>query len=442
MEEAKENLSRVTLFVENIPSRMQWRGLWHMFARHGKVIRTFIAKKLSRGSKRFGFVEFGNEEDSNRAMERLNGFITYGFRLTVKAARQRNSKNSEQKKSPVNEQKRMHIRVEKEEDQQRAEDQKLKEISPRERYRKKVIGHVVEEELWKLQKCLVGVTTTHSEGKSKGQVGEKDFNALVIEGKLSGCEVKIGAESDVAGAEGRIRSLDMGNNLRSWAEVLSGPTPKQPELLLGSNSGLGLLPKRLKWWISQLVGLPAQALSNIEKKRRDRGVRRNKRNKKISEDIQGLELSGRSLSDSDLRIKWERAKLEAKATLELGKKIGMSIRGSEEEAGRSPLLELLKMRCVSCIVRGMGSTVKIRKLLRFGCCGVLGMTGSLTRIEAIKIAFLVFLEVALVGGLFGVDVVSPGDSDLPTYRAFDDVRDMGLLRNMMATNECFCIGDR
>ncbi|KAL4333298.1 hypothetical protein GQ457_07G006820 [Hibiscus cannabinus] len=370
MEEAKENLSRVTLFVENIPSRMQWRGLWHMFARHGKAIRTFIAKKLSRGSKRFGFVEFGNEEDSNRSMERLNGFITYGFRLTVKAARQRNSKNSEEKKSHVNEQKRMHIRVEKEEDQQRAEDQKLKEISPQERYRKKVIGHVVEEELWKLQKCLVGVTTT-----------------------LSGCEVKIGAESDVAAAEGRIRSLDMGNNLRSWAEVLSGPTPKQPELLLGSNSGLGLLPKAVNQELieeTKVVGQPIggtsspvdkeqnldldfasdremdsldhfgemdpvisikknsfpvkkygslwdlqdRELSNIEKKRRDRGVRRNKRNKKISEDIQGLELSGRSLSDSDLRIKWERAKLEAKATLELGKKIGMSIRGSKEEAVR------------------------------------------------------------------------------------------------------------
>ncbi|KAK8683869.1 hypothetical protein V6N13_039915 [Hibiscus sabdariffa] len=101
-----------------------------MFARHGKVIRTFIAKKLSRGSKRSGFVEFGNEEDSNRAMERLNGFITYGFRLTVKAARQRNSKKSKEKKSPFNEQKHMHIRVEKEEEQRRAEDQKLKEINP------------------------------------------------------------------------------------------------------------------------------------------------------------------------------------------------------------------------------------------------------------------------------------------------------------------------
>ncbi|KAL4377609.1 hypothetical protein GQ457_02G038450 [Hibiscus cannabinus] len=90
---------------------------------------------------------------------------------------------------------------------------------------------------------LAGESPEHSERKSKGQVGEKDFIAPVIEGKLPACEVKIGAESDVATAEGKIRSLVMGNKLRSWAEVLSGPTPKQPELLLGSNSGLGMLPK-------------------------------------------------------------------------------------------------------------------------------------------------------------------------------------------------------
>ncbi|KAK8540557.1 hypothetical protein V6N13_056695 [Hibiscus sabdariffa] len=90
---------------------------------------------------------------------------------------------------------------------------------------------------------LAGESPEHSERKSKGQVGEKDFITPVIEGKLPACEVKIGAESDVATAEGKIRSLVMGNKLRSWAEVLSGPTPKQPELLLGSNSGLGMLPK-------------------------------------------------------------------------------------------------------------------------------------------------------------------------------------------------------
>ncbi|KAK9028736.1 hypothetical protein V6N11_025883 [Hibiscus sabdariffa] len=67
---------------------------------------------------------------------------------------------------------------------------------------------------------MAGESPEHSERKSKGQV-----------------------ESDVAAVEGKMRSLDMGNKLRSWAEVLSGPTPKQPELLLRSNSGLGMLHK-------------------------------------------------------------------------------------------------------------------------------------------------------------------------------------------------------
>ncbi|KAK8669209.1 hypothetical protein V6N13_106645 [Hibiscus sabdariffa] len=70
----------VTLFVENIPSRMQWKGLWHLFARHGEVTRTYIAWKLSRGGKRFGFVSFGKDSDAVRAIERLDVFNVYGFR--------------------------------------------------------------------------------------------------------------------------------------------------------------------------------------------------------------------------------------------------------------------------------------------------------------------------------------------------------------------------
>ncbi|KAK8589628.1 hypothetical protein V6N12_024022 [Hibiscus sabdariffa] len=63
---------------------MQWKGLWHLFARHGEVTRTYIAWKLSRGGKRFGFVSFGEDSDAARAIERLDGFNVYGFRLTVK----------------------------------------------------------------------------------------------------------------------------------------------------------------------------------------------------------------------------------------------------------------------------------------------------------------------------------------------------------------------
>ncbi|KAK8624680.1 hypothetical protein V6N13_089569 [Hibiscus sabdariffa] len=76
----------VTLFVENIPTRMQWKGLWHLFARHGDVVRTFITRKLSRGGKRFSIVGFENNIDAERAMERLNGFSVYGYKLTVKKA--------------------------------------------------------------------------------------------------------------------------------------------------------------------------------------------------------------------------------------------------------------------------------------------------------------------------------------------------------------------
>ncbi|KAK8636506.1 hypothetical protein V6N13_124252 [Hibiscus sabdariffa] len=78
----------VTLFIENIPRRMHWKGLWHMFARHGEVNRAFMVKKMSRGGKRFGFVSFGTKCDTSRAMGRLNVFNVYGYRLTVKFSNQ------------------------------------------------------------------------------------------------------------------------------------------------------------------------------------------------------------------------------------------------------------------------------------------------------------------------------------------------------------------
>ncbi|KAK8636127.1 hypothetical protein V6N13_004836 [Hibiscus sabdariffa] len=73
---------------------MQWHGLWHLFARHGEVTRAFIARKLSRGIKRFGFVDFKCAVDTNRAVERLNSFSVYGFKLSVKIANQKIQKSS------------------------------------------------------------------------------------------------------------------------------------------------------------------------------------------------------------------------------------------------------------------------------------------------------------------------------------------------------------
>ncbi|KAL4354505.1 hypothetical protein GQ457_06G023230 [Hibiscus cannabinus] len=59
---------------------MQWK-------RHGEVVDVYIARKQSRGGKRFEFVRMSGKEDADRVIERLHGFNLYGSNLTVKLAR-------------------------------------------------------------------------------------------------------------------------------------------------------------------------------------------------------------------------------------------------------------------------------------------------------------------------------------------------------------------
>ncbi|KAK8681310.1 hypothetical protein V6N13_053714 [Hibiscus sabdariffa] len=66
-----------TLYVENIPQAMQWKGLWHAFVRHGDVIEAYSAWNLSRSGRKFGFVRFKSRDDATRAIDRLNGFTLY-----------------------------------------------------------------------------------------------------------------------------------------------------------------------------------------------------------------------------------------------------------------------------------------------------------------------------------------------------------------------------
>ncbi|KAL4386049.1 hypothetical protein GQ457_09G019740 [Hibiscus cannabinus] len=55
------------------------------------------------------------------------------------------------------------------------------------------------------------------------------------------------------------------------------------------------------------------------------------RSKNKAEDNQDSILLGRSLPDSDIRLKWERARKEAKSALAFGKRIELTIHGNEEE---------------------------------------------------------------------------------------------------------------
>ncbi|KAK8677032.1 hypothetical protein V6N13_142588 [Hibiscus sabdariffa] len=92
----KGNQEIVSLFVENLLETLHWKGLWFSFARHGEVVSVYIARKWSRGGKRFGFVRMKNLVEAERVMERLHGFTLYGSRLYVK--REKNNYEWEKKR--------------------------------------------------------------------------------------------------------------------------------------------------------------------------------------------------------------------------------------------------------------------------------------------------------------------------------------------------------
>ncbi|KAK8648080.1 hypothetical protein V6N13_128842 [Hibiscus sabdariffa] len=77
----------ITLFVGNIPVKLHWSGLRQAFGRYEDLVDSYIARKLDKQGRRFGFVRFSNEKDALRAVERLNGFKLYGFRLILQMAK-------------------------------------------------------------------------------------------------------------------------------------------------------------------------------------------------------------------------------------------------------------------------------------------------------------------------------------------------------------------
>ncbi|KAK8699654.1 hypothetical protein V6N13_115737 [Hibiscus sabdariffa] len=179
-----EKEQTTTLFVHNIPTRMHWKGLWHAFGKHGDVVDAFIARKMSRVGKRFGFVRFARRSDADRAMGRLNGFSLYGFRIFVAFAKfngrseywrkvrsvgspgteqiETNFKNSDG--NDFNANLKDNIRLK---EKVHVEGKNAGETSKTMvRKNRRISGHVEEEELWKLKRCLVGTTTTVCSVKS------------------------------------------------------------------------------------------------------------------------------------------------------------------------------------------------------------------------------------------------------------------------------------
>jgi len=76
------------LYVGGLPYSTTQDGLKEKFSEAGNVESAIvITDKMSGRSKGFGFVEFSNDEDANKAIEMFNGQEFEGRRITVSEAR-------------------------------------------------------------------------------------------------------------------------------------------------------------------------------------------------------------------------------------------------------------------------------------------------------------------------------------------------------------------
>ncbi|KAK8656801.1 hypothetical protein V6N13_098738 [Hibiscus sabdariffa] len=159
----------ITLFVENLSENLHWKGLWFSFARHGEVVNVYIARKRSRGGKRFGFVRMKGLESAEWVMNRLHGFILYGSKLTVKRARNNFEWDRKRFSGSL-----PHIPGTMgnsvgtslghgeglEASRLRRVSGDIAKVSMGNEKPKRITGHVEVEDLWRLRRCLVGVSDT------------------------------------------------------------------------------------------------------------------------------------------------------------------------------------------------------------------------------------------------------------------------------------------
>ncbi|KAK8650294.1 hypothetical protein V6N13_139939 [Hibiscus sabdariffa] len=135
----------VSLFVENIPSRMHWKGLC--------------------------------KAEAWKALGRLNGYIVYGFRLSVKWANQmvRKSGGLQKQQTPFLGSNVHHM----------GSDGKTRGLEP---VKKKILCHVVEAKLWKMKMCLVrempSICSIHSISSRLQDWGLNDIKVQQMGGKV------------------------------------------------------------------------------------------------------------------------------------------------------------------------------------------------------------------------------------------------------------------
>ncbi|KAL4383448.1 hypothetical protein GQ457_15G029340 [Hibiscus cannabinus] len=345
-----EKEQTTTLFVHNIPTRMHWKGLWHAFGKHGDVVDAFIARKMSRVGKRFGFVRFARRSDADRAMGRLNGFSLYGFRIFVAFAKF-NGRSEYWRKQNYGEEEEKNLGT--------CRGRRAVETTTTVCSVKSIVDRLLSWGLGEIKIQRLGAVKETAASwvdvVSRCQKGEVEPSSVVSHRAEDNSRC-LGLLSDVS--EGLI-SKESTKKTSSWAASVDalnnalnnnydnldsvvpinqkdfGVSVVEDEVavsrgFLSEEEGdktffpelAPVISKRKGKKYASLLDFQDKVLTELERKKRDRAIKRNKAKKK---ELECSELFGRSLSDSDLAAKWILATREARKALKLGKKIGFHI---------------------------------------------------------------------------------------------------------------------
>ncbi|KAJ0576053.1 putative RNA recognition motif domain, nucleotide-binding alpha-beta plait domain superfamily [Helianthus annuus] len=77
----------VTFYVSNIHPQISDGELWTECRNYGQIVDAYIAKKLDKKGKRFGFLRFVKITDADKMVKALNQLTFYGWRIRANVAR-------------------------------------------------------------------------------------------------------------------------------------------------------------------------------------------------------------------------------------------------------------------------------------------------------------------------------------------------------------------
>ncbi|MED6172803.1 hypothetical protein PIB30_053299 [Stylosanthes scabra] len=78
----------VAMFLDNLPSSTTLALMWKIFGREGKVVDVFLSRKRRTSNNlKFGFVRFICQAEAVCAIERLDGWIVWGCKISVAIAK-------------------------------------------------------------------------------------------------------------------------------------------------------------------------------------------------------------------------------------------------------------------------------------------------------------------------------------------------------------------